>query len=132
MHKWQHEKLARVLVRTGVNLQPGETLVLQTDTDAIELSREVTKEAFACGAKDVEVFISDAEIGHTKALNCTPETLREMPEWKKEGIDSILRTGMGVQMGVRASHPSINSDVPTENLSAQAYASNELRNVVRN
>ena len=132
MHKWQHEKLARVLVRTGVNLQPGETLVLQTDTDAIELSREVTKEAFACGAKDVEVFISDAEIEHTKALNCTPETLREMPEWKKEGIDSILRTGMGVQMGVRASHPSINQDVPTENLRAQAYASNELRNVVRN
>ena len=132
MNKWQLEKLARVLVRTGVNIREGETLVLQTDTAAIDLAREITREAFAAGAKDVEAFISDAEINHYKALNCTPETLRELPEWKKEGIDSILRTGKGVQMGVMASRPSLNSDVPDENLKAQFLASNELRDVVRN
>ena len=132
MNKWKLEKLARALVRTGVNIQPGETMVLQTDTMAIDLAREITKEAFAAGAADVEAFISDAEIDHLKALNCTPEHLRELPEWKKEAIDSILRTGKGVQMGVRASRPFLNSDVPDENLRAQAYASNELRNVVRN
>ena len=49
-----------------------------------------------------------------------------------EAIDSILRTGKGVQMGVRASRPFINSDVPDEKLKAQAFAGNELRNVVRN
>ncbi len=132
MHKWQLEKLARVLVKTGVNIQPGETLVLQTDTTAIDLAREITKEAFAAGAADVEAFINDAEIDHLKALNCTPEKLKELPEWKKESIDSILRTGKGVQMGVRASRPSINADVPDANLKAQAFAGNELRNVVRN
>ena len=131
MNKWQLEKLARVLVRTGVNIQPGETMVLQTDTLAIDLAREITKEAFAAGAADVEAFISDAEIDHLKALNCSVETLRNLPEWKKEAIDSILRTGKGVQMGVRASRPFINADVPDEKLKAQAYASNELRNVVR-
>ena len=131
MNKWQLEKLARVLVRTGVNIQPGETMVLQTDTLAIDLAREITKEAFAAGAADVEAFISDAEIDHLKALNCSVETLRNLPEWKKEAIDSILRTGKGVQMGVRASRPFINADVPDDKLKAQAYASNELRNVVR-
>ena len=131
MNKWQLEKLARVLIRTGVNLQEGETVVLQTDTAAIDLAREITKEAFAAGAANVEAFIEDAEINHLKALNCTPETLRDLPDWKKESLDSILRTGKGVQLGVRASRPSINLDVPDENLKAQAYASNELRNVVR-
>ncbi len=131
MNKWQLEKLARVLIRTGVNLQEGETVVLQTDTAAIDLAREITKEAFAAGAANVEAFIDDAEINHLKALNCTPETLRALPDWKKESLDSILRTGKGVQLGVRASRPSINLDVPDENLKAQAYASNELRNVVR-
>lgn len=132
MNKWQLEKLAKVLVKTGVNIQPGETLVLQTDTMAIDLAREITKVAFECGAADVEAFINDAEINHLKALNCTPEKLRELPEWKKESIDSILRTGKGVQMGVMASRPFLNADVPDENLKAQAFAGNELRNVVRN
>ena len=96
MNKWQLEKLARVLIRTGVNLQEGETVVLQTDTAAIDLAREITKEAFAAGAANVEAFIEDAEINHLKALNCTPETLRDLPDWKKESLDSILRTGKGV------------------------------------
>ncbi|MBQ1740751.1 MAG: aminopeptidase, partial [Erysipelotrichaceae bacterium] len=67
MDKWKLEKLARVLIRTGVNLQEGETVVLQTDTMAIDLAREITKEAFAAGAKNVEAFIEDAEINHYKA-----------------------------------------------------------------
>ena len=119
-------------MKTGVNIQPGETLVLQTDTMAIDLAREITKVAFENGAADVEAFISDAEIDHFRALNCTPEKLRELPEWKKESLDSILRTGKGVQMGVRASRPSLNEDVPNENLKAMGFSSNELRNVVRN
>ena len=131
MNKWQLEKLARVLIRTGVNLQEGETVLLQTDTAAIDLAREITREAFEAGAADVEAFIDDAEINHLKALNCTPEKLKELPEWKKESFDSILRTGKGVQLGVRASRPSLNMDVPNENLKAQFYAANELRNVVR-
>ena len=90
MKKWQLEKLARVLVRTGVNIQPGETMVLQTDTVAIDLAREIVKEAFAAGAADVEAFIEDAEINHQKALNCSVETLRNLPEWKKEAIDSMM------------------------------------------
>ena len=132
MNKWQLEKLARVLVRTGVNIQPGETMVLQTDTAAIDLAREITKEAFRAGAANVEAFIEDAEINHLKAKNCSVETLRDLPEWKKEAIDSILRTGKGVQMGVRATRPSINADVPDEKLKAMGFAGNELRNVVRN
>ena len=132
MEKWRLEKLARVLIRTGVNLQPGETVALQTDTLTIPLAREIVKEAFKAGAKDVETFISDPGIEHTRALYCSEETLKELPEWKKESLDSILRTGNGVQLGVRASLPGINNDVPAEKARAMGYSSNELRNVVRN
>ncbi|MBQ6452502.1 MAG: aminopeptidase [Solobacterium sp.] len=132
MKQWQIDKAARLLVRMGVNLQPGESIVLQADTDAMPLARAITKEAFEAGAEDVEVLINDPWINHLKALNCTPEHLRELPEWKKESIDSILRTGKGVQLGIFGTRPTLNLDVPDENLRAQAYASNELRNVVRN
>ena len=131
MKQWQLEKLARVLVRVGVNILPGETMVLQADTDSIPLAREITREAFEAGAEDVEVLISDYQIDHLRARHADSSVLRRLPEWKKESIDSILRTGKGVQMSVRASRNVDNSDVPEENLKAQSHSGNELRNVVR-
>ncbi len=130
MNEIRRQKYARVLLEVGVNLQPGQILVLQTGTEAIELAREVTKQAFAMGAKDVIVHIEDAEIEHQRALNCDVETLRDVPEWRKESLDYYFRQD-AVQMGIRASFPTINSDVPSEKLLAKGYSSNEVRNVVR-
>ena len=59
MKQWKIDKAARLLVRMGVNLQPGESIVLQADTDAMPLARAITKEAFEAGAEDVEVLIND-------------------------------------------------------------------------
>ncbi|MCF0108906.1 MAG: aminopeptidase [Erysipelotrichaceae bacterium] len=131
MNQTRLEKYARVLLEVGVNLQKGETLVLQTITECMPLAREITKQAFAMGAKDVVVHIDDPEINHLRAKNCDVETLKEVPEWKKESLDYYFRQGNVVQMGLMASYPTLNEDVPSEKLLAQNYASNEVRNVVR-
>ena len=99
-------------------------------TDALDLVREITKQAFEMGAKDVIVHFDDAEINHLRALYCDEETLKEVPEWKKESLDYYLRQD-AVQMGVNSSYPTLNEDVPSEKLLAQGYSSNEVRNVVR-
>ena len=130
MNNVRREKYARVLLEVGVNLQKGQILLLQTSTEALELAREITKQAFQMGAKDVIVHIDDPQIEHLRALYCDVETLREVPEWKKESLDYYLRQDC-VQMGVRVSHPTLNNDVPTEKLLAQNYSNNEVRNVVR-
>ena len=130
MNEVRRQKYARALLEVGVNLQKGQILLLQTCTDALELAREVTKQAFLMGAKDVIVHIDDAEINHLRALYADEETLREVPEWKKESLDYYLRQD-SVQMGLMASYPTLNNDVPSEKLLAQNYSSNEVRNVVR-
>ncbi len=130
MNEVRRQKYARALLEVGVNLQKGQILLLQTCSDALELAREVTKQAFLMGAKDVIVHIDDAEINHLRALYCDEETLREVPEWKKESLDYYLRQD-SVQMGLMASYPTLNNDVPSEKLLAQNYSSNEVRNVVR-
>lgn len=131
MKKEYIDKTAKVLVRVGVNLHPGQTLVLQTDPDAIELARAVTEEAFKAGAKDVSVIISDSQIEHLRAKYATKETLRAVPDYKKEQIDFYLRDGSGTQMGLMGSHPTLMSDVPEENAIALAQAGNDVRNVIR-
>lgn len=130
MNEVRRQKYARALLEVGVNLQKGQILLLQTCTDALELAREVTKQAFLMGAKDVIVHIDDAQINHLRALYADEETLREVPEWKKESLDYYLRQD-SVQMGLMASYPTLNNDVPSEKLLAQNYSSNEVRNVVR-
>ena len=130
MNEVRRQKYARALLEVGVNLQKGQILLLQTCTDALELAREVTKQAFVMGAKDVIVHIEDSEINHLRALYCDEETLREVPEWKKESLDYYLRQD-SVQMGIMASNPTLNNDVPSNKLLAQNYSSNEVRNVVR-
>ena len=130
MNEVRRQKYARALLEVGVNLQKGQILVLQTCSDALDLAREVTKQAFLMGAKDVIVHIDDAEINHLRALYADEETLREVPEWKKESLDYYFRQD-SVQMGLMASYPTLNNDVPSEKLLAQNYSSNEVRNVVR-
>lgn len=130
MNKGRLEKYARVLLEVGVNLQKGQILLLQTSTDALDLARCVTEKAFEMGAKDVIVHLEDPMIEHIRALNCTPETLREVPEWKKESLDYYLRQDC-VQMGIMASYPTLNNDVPSINLLAQNEGKNEVRNVIR-
>ena len=125
------EKTAQVLVKVGINIQPGQTLVLQADPEHLELAREVTKVAFENGAKDVVVIFNDSEIDHLRAKYASAETLRNVPDYKKEQIDYDLRDGNGVQMGLMGSHPDLMSDVEQENSVALALASNDVRNVIR-
>ncbi len=130
MNEIRKQKYARVLLEIGVNIQPGQILLLQTTTEALDLARELAKQAFAMGAKDVIVHIEDPEIEHLRALNCDVETLRDVPQWRKESLDYYLRQDC-VQMSLMASTPTLNSDVPSEKLLAKGYSSNEVRNVVR-
>ncbi|MBQ8996192.1 MAG: aminopeptidase, partial [Oscillospiraceae bacterium] len=131
MKEWAAKKYADALVSVGVNLQPGEKLVLQSDIEAKDLAREIVNKAFERGARDVEVMWTDSQTEASRAKNSTAPLLREMPEWKMEGMDSILSDGTGVQIGVSCPFPSLHEGISDENLMAQSLANNDLRNVVR-
>lgn len=131
MNKEMMEKTARVLVKKGVNIQPGQTLILQTDVESIELARVIATEAFENGAKDVVTIISDAQMDHIRAKYADVETLRQVPEYKKEQLDYYLRSGEAVQMGIMGTHPNLMSDIEEEKAIAIFLASNDVRNVIR-
>ncbi len=131
MNQVRLEKTAYALLKIGVNIQKGQVLVLQASTEALELAREVTKQAFAMGAKDVVLHLEDAEFDRLRALNCDEETLKDVPDYKKEALEHYFRKGDAVQMGLMVTYPTLNNDVDTKKLLAINYAKNEVRNVVR-
>ena len=110
MNKMELEKFARVLLCVGVNLQKGESVLLQADTYSLPLAREMTRQAFEMGAKDVQVSIDDPYVNQEITRGASLEVLRKAKEWELESIDSILRDGTGVQIGIRSTVPLDNSD----------------------
>ena len=131
MNKMELEKFARVLLCVGVNLQKGESVLLQADTYSLPLAREMTRQAFDMGARDVQVSIDDPYVNQEITRGASLEVLRKAKEWELESIDSILRDGTGVQIGIRSTVPLDNSGIPNEKLLAFAAMKNDLRNVVR-
>ncbi len=53
------ERFADLVVRAGVNVQPGQGVILRTDTAHLEIARAVVEAAYAAGAAWVEPIWSD-------------------------------------------------------------------------
>lgn len=75
------EKYAKLAVVTGVNVQKGQLVVLRTTTEAVELTREVAKQAYLAGAKRVYIIWGDEKISRFGYDYATTEDLKEMPQW---------------------------------------------------
>ena len=53
------ERLAQVAVRVGLNLQPGQELVMTAPLEALPLARAITAEAYRAGASLVTTLLGD-------------------------------------------------------------------------
>lgn len=124
------EKYADVLVRVGLNIQKGQTLFLQCCPEALELARAVSEKALQIGAKDVRVNISDPYVEQIRGKYLTKEQCAVVPQWMKDEETYYLDED-GVQLALLGTYPDLMNEVSDENAMALAYASNELRNVVR-
>ena len=61
-YKEQLERYAALAVEVGVNVQPGQTLVVSAPLAAAPFVRFVARKAFAAGAKNVHVEWNDDEL----------------------------------------------------------------------
>lgn len=75
------EKYAKLIVETGVNVQPDQRLVIRGTTEAKELIREITKAAYNVGSKQVHVLWSDDYVAHDTAQNVALDVLKNIPEY---------------------------------------------------
>ena len=67
MSKELDRKYAELLVKSGVNLQSGQGLIVQASNEALPLVREIVRVAYEQGASDVIVDTFDKELDQIKA-----------------------------------------------------------------
>lgn len=119
---------AQLAVQVGVNIQPGQYLLINTSTEALPFARLVVEEAYKAGAGRVHVNLSDPFVERALFDNATEDEFGNFPKWITAQRDELIER-KGALMWIDADDPDLLSGVAPSKLSAHEKASgNALKN----
>jgi len=121
------KKYARLIVKTGINIQPNQTLVITSPVDCADFARLIVEIAYQEGAREVVMNWHDEVVARTRYLHAPDEIFDEFPQWRKEFYLSYAKQGAAF-LSISASDPELMKDVdPSRIARAKKVSSMELR-----
>jgi aminopeptidase len=99
-------KYGQILVKNGINLQEGQTLVISAPIQSANLVREISKIAYENNAKDVAIYWKDALSSKIRFLHGQDFLFDTLPSWQKEFFLSYVREGAAF-LSITGIDPSI-------------------------
>ena len=84
---------ARLAVRVGVNLQPGQRLAVNAFVEHAPLVRAVARESYEAGARYVDVLYHDQHVRRAHIEHAEGDALGWSPPWQVERLDALGRDG---------------------------------------
>lgn len=106
-------KLAKLAVNVGVNVQKDQIVVVRASTETKEITREVVKEAYLAGAKEVFVQWSDEYVSHSNLSYQSIETLMDVPHWLIMSYKDFVDKG-ACFISISSPAPGLNKDIDPE------------------
>lgn len=89
----QIKKYAQLLVHKGVNVKPGQEVVVQTPVECRDFALDVVQAAYEAGARHVTVIWSDPAFTRAEYENVDVSYLENTPEWKRVQLNSLAQEG---------------------------------------
>lgn len=103
----QHlDKYASLAVHVGVNIQPGQTLVITAPIIAYDYVKKVVRKAYEAGAKNVHIEWNDDDLTRMKYELAPDETFKEYPMWRAKGWEDMAADGAAF-LSIIASDPDL-------------------------
>ncbi|WML38445.1 aminopeptidase [Neobacillus sp. OS1-2] len=109
------EKYAELAVKVGVNVQRGQTLVVQATLDAAKFVRLVVKKAYEVGAHNVVVNWNDDTVTRTRYDLAPDEAFTEYPIWRAKEMEDLADSGAAF-MSIISSSPDLLKGVNPERI----------------
>ena len=103
------DRLAEVAVRTGVNLQKGQDLVITAPMAALPLVRRIAVHAYRAGAGIVTPFFTDDEITLARYENAEDASFDRAPDWLFKGMAEAFKGG-AARMAIAGDDPMLLAD----------------------
>lgn len=92
MNQTIYENYAKLAVEIGINLQPGQDVIINASTNVANFVKEIVKVCYENKARKVTVEWSHDEITKLHYLNQDVETLSEIPVWREEKMKYAAET----------------------------------------
>lgn len=115
MNKDYLERYSNIIVKTGLNIQDNQILVINSPIECAYFTRMVSEIAYKEGARDVIINWSDELSTKIRYLNGRDEIFDEFPNWKKELYVSYAKSGAAF-LSIYASDPELMKDVNPKRL----------------
>ena len=128
------KNLATLALKVGVNLQPGQRLVLTGPIEATELLREITRQAYELGAPYVRTTYLDAQQDLIRALHAGDDTLETVDEEQVAMSKASMERGDAL-LRVAGSDPALLAAADPDRVAkitrAQRTASQEVSGLIQ-
>lgn len=124
------DKYAEVVIKIGVNIQPGQRLYIRAPVESADFTRRLTRQAYLAGAKYVYVLWLDDHIKHIRLKHGSEESLLEYPDWEIESRVAYMKNG-DAWLLVYNEDPDLMADVdPARLKTVQKIGSEKFKPIV--
>ncbi|SCG81942.1 aminopeptidase [Proteiniborus sp. DW1] len=113
---------AKLCVKVGINIQPGEPLVINAPVEGVEFVRLVAKHAYEAGASEVHVNWNDGILTKLKYENAPMEVFENFPKWYADGLEDYAKKGAGF-LSISAQDPELLKDADPKKIAANNKSS---------
>ncbi len=100
------DRFAKVAVHVGLNLQPGQELVISASTEMLPLVRRITEHAYKAGALLVTTLYADDETSLARFKFGPDASFDHAPLWLADGIAAAFRGG-AARLALAGSNPAL-------------------------
>ena len=105
-HETLLDSYARLTIRSGLNLQKGQQLVVTAPLDAVPLVRRITEHAYKAGASLVTTLYSDDATTLSRYLHAPDEAFDVAPDWLFSGMAEAFKGG-AARLAIAGEDPSL-------------------------
>ncbi len=117
------KQYGEMAVRAGVNIQPGQTLIINAPITASDLVHHCANAAYDAGAKEVVVHYSDEKLSRIKMERTSQETLCDIKPWIQASyLDYIKSEGRAAILSITGGDPEIYKDIDVKKVNAASLA----------
>lgn len=118
------ETYAEIIVKVGVNVQPGQDLFVSGAVEVAPLVRLVAEKAYAAGAREVLVDWNDDALSRLKYEKAADDVFTRFPEWETAKRNALVERGAAV-VSIVSSNPDLLKGIDSGRISNYQRAAGE-------
>lgn len=120
------EKYAELVIKVGVNIQPGQNLMITAPLETAPLTRLLVTKAYRAGAKYVHVDWEDEQLMRIRYEEASEESLNYYPKWLADMAEQFGDEG-GAVMRIKVPDPELFKGIDSSKVSTAVKAAAKAR-----